>query len=410
MHRLKFLAAFCAVSVLFSSSFGSAAVPFSAGPVQKTPSRLPPSVSRSLPLPEIERILFESINRERVARNLRALRLSPTLTTLARKQSEDMAKLGVLEHVSAAGKSYTERLEEAGIPFASNGENVARSDSFDPALIHETFMASGGHRENILHPDFDDVGVGVVRGPDGIYYITQEFIRSVAVLDEAAVRAAILLVLDEVRRSQGLAPLLVVEEITRKAQIFARLKGEGKSLPPLPKEYGETRVDFYAGPDLDKIAAAIREHSLEGFQMTGVGVHFARTPEYPAGAYSICAFLLGGDPTLLWNEQERVRAVLQTLNEVRSQRKMRPLELDTFLSRRANRLAQSYQKNKSGLTGQAGRAVAVFYETPALERMAPSLHVHIANPNTKRVGISVRLAGAGPGLNVNFLVVLLLEG
>ena len=31
------------------------------------------------------------------------------------------------------------------------------------------------HRANILNPDFTDVGIGIVTGPDGRIYITQDF-------------------------------------------------------------------------------------------------------------------------------------------------------------------------------------------------------------------------------------------
>ena len=33
------------------------------------------------------------------------------------------------------------------------------------------------HRSNILDPKYTDVGVGIVKAPDGRYYITQEFLQ-----------------------------------------------------------------------------------------------------------------------------------------------------------------------------------------------------------------------------------------
>src|SRR3954454_10817641 len=36
-------------------------------------------------------------------------------------------------------------------------------------------MHSPPHRENILSPDYDSVGIGVVRGSNGVYWATQDF-------------------------------------------------------------------------------------------------------------------------------------------------------------------------------------------------------------------------------------------
>lgn len=361
------------------------------------------------PIEELEREIFESVNREREARNLPAVKLSPALAALARKHSQDQAKLGLLGHSSALGRSYPERLEEARIFFAASGENVARSDSFQPGPIHEALMKSEGHRDNVLHPDFDEVGIGIVRGVDGLYYVTQDFIGSVTLLDEETVRSAILGVMDEMRRSRGLPPLLDIADVHQKAQFFAALKSEGKALPQVPEEFGETRVEFYVGPDLDLIAAAMRENPPDRFQMTGVGARFARSPGYPGGAYHICTFLLVGDPAVMWNEEEQVQAVLRTLNEVRFNRNREALDLDPGLSRRAAAIAIRYRNGESELAVPGGRAVAVLYETPKLGSLAPDLRGRVGSKAFRKVGVSVRPVAAGTGLYVNFLVVLLLE-
>jgi len=374
----------------------------------------------SLPPADIERALFGSINKEREARNLPAVRLSPALSDLARKHSAEMAGLGRLDHESAGGGFLNERLDRARIANALNAENVARSNSFDPGLIHQALMNSEGHRENILLPDVDEVGIGVARGPGGDYFVTQDFIRSVTWLDEADVRAAILGVLDEVRRDGGLQPLAVFEEISRSARTFARLKAEGRAMPPVPREYGETRVDFYAGVEIEGIAAKIREQPQDRYSMGGVGVWIGPSPGYPAGAYQVCTFLLTADPALLRDEPARVRTVLQTVNAVRAERGLKPFALDAALSGKADDLGRRYRESKTasgrGASVQnfgrlAGvpdvRSVVVIYETSDLGRLASELRGKIAERVAPKVGVSVKPAGAG--LTVNFVVVLLFE-
>jgi uncharacterized protein YkwD len=226
--------------VIAALSFGSAVLPSGLRTALQEPSRPPTSVQQALAPEAIERALFESINKERAARNLPALRLSPPLSDVARKHSEEMSRLRRLAHESAEGGSLKERLDRARIANALNAENVARGDSFDPGLIHEAFMKSEGHRENILLAAINEVGIGVVRGPEGKCYVTQDFLRSVTWLSETEALRAILGFLDEVRRSRGLQPLAVFDEISRMAQAFARRKAEGRRLPSVPREYGAT--------------------------------------------------------------------------------------------------------------------------------------------------------------------------
>jgi uncharacterized protein YkwD len=381
--------------------------PAVAATVQDKPSAPVPPKAAPMSLEDMERSIFEAVNRERAARNLPTLALSPALTELARGQSREMAGLGELVHESASGRSYSERLEAANVLYAANAENVARGDSSDPRMIHDALMESGGHRANILHPDFDQLGVGIVRAEDGVFYVTQDFIKGVVLRDEEGARAMLLAALGKARRGQGLSPLAPMDDLHKTAQSFARLKSEGKALPVVPEAYGETRVDLFTGPDLDGIAAALSERPLDRYGLVGVGVRFARTAGQSGGAYFVCVFLLVGDPALLLIEKERVAEVLEALNNVRARRKAAPLAFDDVLSREAHDIGRRYGKSRAGETLPAGHGVAAVYETAILGQVPPTLHGHVANTAYRKVGISVRPAGAG--LNVNFVVVLLLK-
>ncbi|HOW84931.1 MAG TPA: CAP domain-containing protein [Candidatus Aminicenantes bacterium] len=248
------------------------------------------------PLEAVERALFESINRERAASNLAPLRLSGALTGLARGQSAGMAAAGSLSHDSVTGASLTARLGAAGVFFALEGENVIRSSVADPAPIHAALMKSGGHRENILRPEFDEAGVGLARGLDGTWYVTQDFIRSVRVRDAAEVRALALAALGEARAARGWPPVAVVAEVERTAQAFAALRSEGAELPPVPDAFGPARIHFYAGPDLDALVASACGDISPADAGTGLGVAFARTAGFPGGAYFLCVFYVAGPP------------------------------------------------------------------------------------------------------------------
>ncbi len=237
---------------------------------------------------EIERNLLLAVNRERVTRNLPVLRSSPELVRLARKQSADMAELSVLSHSSASGKSFTERLAEAAVTFAANGENVARANTFDADLIHRSLMESPGHRENILDPEFDEVGIGIFQAGGKICYVTEDFLASLVPKTPGEVRALVAGVLNAIRAEKSLPPVILVDEVNRAADALARDQAAGR--PPLPMSvFPEgTFMLFVSGPELGRIAATIRDRCREPYGESGIGIHFSRSPDHPGGAYFIC--------------------------------------------------------------------------------------------------------------------------
>ena len=106
------------------------------------------------------------------------LRVDPDLARIARAYSCALLGRGALSHTGADGTTVSDRIRAAGKSFSAIGENLASSTGTrEPAAAAMNgWMASAGHRENILRADFTDTGVGVCR--DGTtYYVTQVFLR-----------------------------------------------------------------------------------------------------------------------------------------------------------------------------------------------------------------------------------------
>ena len=74
------------------------------------------------------------------------------------------------------GTDLVDRSEEFGYDYLAIGENLAAGQS-SPAQVMANWMASEGHRENILNPQFTELGVGVRTGGEFSYYWVQEFGR-----------------------------------------------------------------------------------------------------------------------------------------------------------------------------------------------------------------------------------------
>lgn len=127
---------------------------------------------------EMEAAVFAAINITRLDKGLKPLQRDAALDRVARLHTSDMARLGKISHRGSDGKTVEGRAARADIDWQMLGENVARNRGYaDPcakAVLH--WMASAGHRANILNADFTRTGMGVVRGPDGYLYFTQVFL------------------------------------------------------------------------------------------------------------------------------------------------------------------------------------------------------------------------------------------
>ena len=149
-------------------------------------------------LKEVELQIFNYTNHEREIRGLNKLRWDEELAKIARKHSQDMQDNDYFSHTNLNGDGPSERAEKYGYDTHKElgggwytdgiGENIGMMPtgnvaghgyvSNNPVSIAyaevQAWMNSPGHRENILDPEYDKIGVGV--SYDGLYYTcTQDF-------------------------------------------------------------------------------------------------------------------------------------------------------------------------------------------------------------------------------------------
>lgn len=113
--------------------------------------------------PQSEQTSFARANEERRARGVDSLRWSDDLAAVARAHSEDMAREGRLYH--------NPNLASQVSGWSSLAENVGVGPGAEE--IHQAFMDSEAHRDNILG-EFTQAGVGAVVDGDQVW-ITQVF-------------------------------------------------------------------------------------------------------------------------------------------------------------------------------------------------------------------------------------------
>ena len=104
------------------------------------------------------------INKERSSRGRRTLSVRSDLVAVARRHSARMAKEGRIWH--------NPNLASDVDGWQTVGENVGMGPSV--SSLHKAFMGSTGHRANILHRDYNQIGVGIVVDDDTIF-VTEVF-------------------------------------------------------------------------------------------------------------------------------------------------------------------------------------------------------------------------------------------
>jgi uncharacterized protein YkwD len=121
----------------------------------------------SISLNAYEARSYELHNQTRESNNLATLCISEILTQAARSHSQEMIDKGYFDHNSYNGESYSARLESSGYnSYEQVGENIAWGSGSlaSPENIFQSWMESSGHRENILNPDYREVGIGTATG------------------------------------------------------------------------------------------------------------------------------------------------------------------------------------------------------------------------------------------------------
>jgi uncharacterized protein YkwD len=118
-----------------------------------------------------EATLWQLLNGDRTNNGLPPLAQHSTLVSLARWRSKDMVDRDYFSH-TVLGTSYQvyHWYDSNGLSWSSGGENIGYNNGFSdadsPVKINEGFMASSGHRANILNPNWSHGGVGAY-GKDG---------------------------------------------------------------------------------------------------------------------------------------------------------------------------------------------------------------------------------------------------
>ena len=111
-------------------------------------------------------------NQERNAQGLSTLLIDPELMRIARFKAQSMSDIDYIDHYGVYG-SPTDLARALGYN-GSVGENLARGVS-SPKYAVESWMNSPAHRENLLYPRYQTIGVGAYINEQGYMSWVQVF-------------------------------------------------------------------------------------------------------------------------------------------------------------------------------------------------------------------------------------------
>jgi uncharacterized protein YkwD len=198
------------------------------------PSRSPESALAEVEPYSAEQEVAVLVNQERDIENLSPLKWNDQLFAAARGHSVDMAVQNYFNHISLDGRTFDQRIVNAGYQYSACGENIAAGYS-TPQAVMNGWMASSGHRANILSTSYCDLGVGYGYdgGSDYRHYWTQDFGRQKGV---SVCAAATFTVTATAGAGGSISPSGSVEVTSGESQTF-------RITPAAPYEIRDVRVD-----------------------------------------------------------------------------------------------------------------------------------------------------------------------
>lgn len=149
--------------------------------------------------------IFEMTNNDRVDQGLQPLHWDPALAAAAQQHAERMAEQHALSHQFSGEPDVGARAAQAGAHFRAIAENIA--SAYSDQQVESAWMHSTPHRQNILDPQMDAMGVGVVKQGNVIFAV-EDFANGSQALSATQVESKVASLL----RRQGIDPSIPGEQ------------------------------------------------------------------------------------------------------------------------------------------------------------------------------------------------------
>lgn len=146
---------------------------FGGGPLLRACAPPPPAVSAPI---NVSQDCTQLANNARAAAGLAPLTVDSRMTSAAEAHSIEQAQRKKMTHTGRNGSNAGQRITKLGYSWSTWAENVAAGQG-DCASVMSAWMNSPGHRANILNPVMVNIGMGAVKGTNGVIYWTMDLAK-----------------------------------------------------------------------------------------------------------------------------------------------------------------------------------------------------------------------------------------
>ncbi|MGA2902831.1 MAG: CAP domain-containing protein [Candidatus Korobacteraceae bacterium] len=227
--------------------------------------------------------LVDLINQARSEHGLPPLTVDKRLTQAARKHTELMVQHSALSHQFEGEPPPEKRFANEGLPSDRESENVGLNNR-SIASAHDGLMHSPPHRKSILDPDFNVVGVGVLRDGEEIY-VTEDFARKLPEYSEPQAEASAQAAIERYAKPHGFRapvrkPQLQLRHMACQMALYDAL--DSSDALRLPGVHG---VLAWTADDPAQLPKGIAQVLSPQTTEYSLGACFASSVSHPGGVY-----------------------------------------------------------------------------------------------------------------------------
>ena len=232
--------------------------------------------------PAAEEWMVNAVNAERAKQGLAALQVDPRLTEIARKHSVRMSEARELSHQFNGEPVVRSRVASTGMRFNYSGENVAFDSKIETA--HSGLMLSAPHHENIMKPEYNAIGIGIVHKGTRLY-VTQDFARRLPEISVNDAEDAIAKSFAGIRRSAGSQPLRRIEQPALRNAACEMARTDSLTAEQVPHFKNMQNIVVWTATELDRLPEnlmKLRSSRASGYSL---GACLAPSTSYPDAVY-----------------------------------------------------------------------------------------------------------------------------
>jgi hypothetical protein len=206
-----------------------------------------------------ERHIFQLTNQDRAAQGLQPLHWDSSLAVAAAVHVDKMKDERSLSHQYPSEPDLQTRAAQAGAHFQAIAENIAIGPNAE--AIERQWMNSVPHRQNILDPQMNAIGIAVVE-KNGYLYAVEDFANSNQALSREQVEQKV----GELLRQQKIDP-------SAPPKIGEEACEMGESIPADASQAGQVKaVVHFQTPELSRLPDRVLQQLTSGqFTRAAVG-------------------------------------------------------------------------------------------------------------------------------------------